>query len=159
MADLRTRFQEKVSASLAFFVVALVAYAFTLLMFKDIPQPSRDIIMVLIGVIATNATQAVQHWFGSTPGSQRKDDTISVLAQTAKTAGEALTTTATQAPDTLKPGEVATVTATAAGTKIERVADVPNGFPEWKIQQEAGGRMFTDTAEALAAYKREILGE
>lgn len=81
-----TRFEEKVSAGLAGFVVALVPYAFTMLLLIDVPPTTRDIVMVLVGVIAANATQAVQHRFGSNPASQRKDETISTLVDTAKTA-------------------------------------------------------------------------
>lgn len=154
-----TRYEEKVSAYLSFFVIFMVAYAFTLLMFVDIPQPSRDIIMVLIGVIATNATQAVQHRFGTTPASQRKDDTIATLAQTAKTAGESLATPSTNADILLKPGETATAKATTAGTVIEKAPEIPNGFPEWLMEQNAGGRSFANTQEAVEAYNKEVLGK
>jgi uncharacterized membrane protein len=85
-----TKFDEKVSAVLAGFVVAMVPYAFTMLLFKEVPSTVRDIIMVLVGVIAANATQAVQHRFGSSPASTRKDATIETLANTASSAQAAL---------------------------------------------------------------------
>lgn len=83
-------FEQRVSAVLAGFVVAMVPYAFTLLLFKEVPTSVRDIIMVLVGVIAANATQAVQHRFGSSPASLRKDATIETLANTANSAQAAL---------------------------------------------------------------------
>lgn len=92
------RFDEKVSALLAVAVISMVPYAFTLLLFKDVPSTVRDIIMVLVGVIAANATQAVQHRFGSTPASLRKDATIETLANTASTAQAALAPLAGVAP-------------------------------------------------------------
>jgi uncharacterized membrane protein len=109
-----TRFEEKVSASLAGFVVALVPYAFTMLLVTDVPATTRDIVMVLVGVIAANATQAVQHRFGSNPASQRKDEIIAVQADTANKAQAALAPVLGAAADTveIKPGETATVTAT-----------------------------------------------
>jgi uncharacterized membrane protein len=85
-----TRFEEKVSASLAGFVVALVPYAFTMLLITEVPPTTRDIVMVLVGVIAANATQAVQHRFGSNPASTRKDEIIAVQADTANKAQAAL---------------------------------------------------------------------
>jgi uncharacterized membrane protein len=87
---LMTRFEEKVSAYLAGFVVAMVPYAFTMLLFKDVPSATRDIVMVLVGVIAANATQAVQHRFGSNPASNRKDTIIETLTNTASKAQDAL---------------------------------------------------------------------
>lgn len=106
-----TRFEEKVSASLAGFVVALVPYAFTMLLLVDVPPTTRDIVMVLVGVIAANATQAVQHRFGSNPASQRKDDTISTLADTAKSAQAALSPTPAHVVE-VKPSEAVTVKGT-----------------------------------------------
>lgn len=84
------KFDEKVAAGLALTVILMVPYAFTMLLFKDVPQTVRDIIMVLVGVIAANATQAVQHRFGSSPASLRKDVTIETLANTAGKAQDAL---------------------------------------------------------------------
>jgi hypothetical protein len=118
MADVR--YEEKVSARLAGFVVALVPFAFTMLIFVKIDASVRDIIMVLVGVIAANATQAVQHRFGSSPDSQRKNDTISIMANTAKAAQETLSAVApivSNAPPTpgtvtLQPGESVDVKAT-----------------------------------------------
>jgi hypothetical protein len=111
-----TRFEEKVSAGLASFVVALVPYAFTMLLITDVPPNTRDIVMVLVGVIAANATQAVQHRFGSNPASQRKDDTIQTLANTASQAQAALAPVLGAPADAveIKPGETATVTAKPA---------------------------------------------
>jgi hypothetical protein len=76
------RFDERVNALLAGFAVAIVPYAFTLLMFKDVPDTTRDIVMILVGVMAANASTAIQTRFGSTPGSQRKDETIATMAKT-----------------------------------------------------------------------------
>lgn len=84
------KFDEKVSAILAFAVISMVPYAFTMLLFKDVPQTVRDIIMVLVGVIAANATQAVQHRFGSSPASAKKDATIESQANTIHKAQAAL---------------------------------------------------------------------
>lgn len=83
-------YDERVTARLATLVILMVPFAFTMLLFKDVPQTVRDIIMVLVGVIAANATQAVQHRFGSTPASAKKDSTIATLANTASTAQAAL---------------------------------------------------------------------
>lgn len=116
------KFDEKVTAALAMFVIAMVPYAFTLLLYSDIPQTVRDIVMVLVGVIAANATQAVQHRFGSTPASSRKDDTISALVDTAKASQAALapvlgavTGTPPGAVVEVKPDESVTVKGTEAG--------------------------------------------
>ena len=71
--------------------------------------------MVLVGVIAANATQAVQHRFGSSPTSSRKDETISTLADTAKASQAALAPVVTAVvgapPPTIevKPSETVTV--------------------------------------------------
>lgn len=109
-----SRFEEKVTAVLAGFVVALVPYAFTMLLMTDVPPNTRDIIMVLVGVIAANATQAVQHRFGSNPSSQRKDETISTQASTISQAQAALAPVP-GAPTTVvevKPDEQVTVKGT-----------------------------------------------
>jgi uncharacterized membrane protein len=106
-------FEQKVTAVLAGFVVAMVPYAFTMLLFKEVPPSVRDIIMVLVGVIAANATQAVQHRFGSNPGSTKKDSTIATLANTASNAQAALAPLAGSTPAvTIAPGEVKTVVGT-----------------------------------------------
>lgn len=102
------RFEEKVSALLAAFVVAMVPFAFVMLLFFEPPVSARDIIMALAGAMIAAATQAVQHRFGSTPGSQRKDETINTLAQTAQQAGAALAPVAPSIP--VAPGESVTVT-------------------------------------------------
>lgn len=99
------KYDEKVSALLAFSVISMVPYAFTMLLFKEVPQTVRDIIMVLVGVIAANATQAVQHRFGSSPGSNRKDSTIETLANTASTAQAALAPVAGAAAVTIPVAE------------------------------------------------------
>jgi hypothetical protein len=110
-----TRFEERASAALAFIVVVAVPYAFTMLLFKDIAATVRDIVMVLVGVIAANATQAVQHRFGSNPASQRKDDTINTLATTASNAQAALAPLAGAAPSVaVQPGEQVVVKGTDA---------------------------------------------
>jgi uncharacterized membrane protein len=96
------RFDERVNAILAGFVVAMVPYAFTVLMFKEVPSTTRDIVMVLVGVIAANATQAVQTRFGTTPSSARKDETIAAMAETAKTAGAVFPSTSEIKPDPAK---------------------------------------------------------
>lgn len=77
------RFEERVSAGMAMFVIAMVPYAFTLLLIRPVEGPNRDIIMALVGAMVVNATQAVQHRFSSTPTAARKDETINVLAHRA----------------------------------------------------------------------------
>lgn len=161
---MNTRFEEKVSAALALGVISMVPMALVLLLFNESPATNRDILMALVGAIIANSTQAVQHRFGTNPGSQRKDDTINTLAQTARTAGESLAPLTAggvvgNADITLKPGEVAVATATTTGTKIEKSPELPNGYPEWVAEQQAGGRTFASTQEALEAFKKEVLGE
>lgn len=107
-------FESKVGAFLAAFVVAMVPYAFTMLLFTDVPTSVRDIIMVLVGVISANATQAVQHRFGSSPGSNKKDETIHTLANTAQSAQAALAPVVGAVTDSvlLAPGETKTIVGT-----------------------------------------------
>lgn len=83
-------FENKVSAILALGVVSMIPVALVLLLFKDVPPTTRDIVMVLVGAIVANATQAVQYKFGSNPSSSKKDETIHTLASTAQTAQAAL---------------------------------------------------------------------
>lgn len=109
-----SRFDEKVNAFLAGFVVAVVPYAFTVLLFKDVPATARDIVMMLVGVMAANATQAVQNRFGSNPSQQRKDETIATQASTLAAAQAALPAVAGAVQDAsvkLDPGQSAMVTA------------------------------------------------
>jgi len=117
-----SQFEEKVSAGLAAFVVVLVPYAFTMLLVTDVPTTTRDIVMVLVGVIAANATQAVQHRFGSSPTSRRKDDTIYTLADTARASQAALAPVAGAAAGLVvevKPEETVTVAGVAANSTKE----------------------------------------
>lgn len=110
---METKFDEKVSAGLAFGVISMVPYAFTMLLFKDVPNTVRDIIMVLVGVIAANATQAVQHRFGSSPTAARKDATIETLANTASSAQAALAPIGPPVDAIpIAPGEVKTIQGT-----------------------------------------------
>jgi len=112
-------FEQKVTALLAGFVVALVPYAFTMLLFKDVPANTRDIVMVLVGVIAANATQAVQHRFGSNPSNQRKDETIHTLANTAQSAQAALAPVVGVVTDTVTVATGETKTIIGTGEKDE----------------------------------------
>lgn len=110
---IHAKFEEQVSAVLAFAVISMVPYAFTMLLFKDVPSTVRDIIMVLVGVIAANATQAVQHRFGSNPASTRKDATIETLANTASSAQAALAPLGPVVDAIpIAPGEVKTIQGT-----------------------------------------------
>ena len=122
-----SRYEERVAARLAFFVVALVPFAFTMLILVTIDPTVRDIVMVLVGVIAANATQAVQHRFGSSPSEHRKNDTLNIMATTASEAQKTLSAVApivapppTAGSVVLKPGESADVTATKDGTTIDK---------------------------------------
>lgn len=54
------RYEERIAALMAWFVLGMVPYAFTLLLFQPVPPEMRDIVMVLVGVIAANASQVAK---------------------------------------------------------------------------------------------------
>jgi hypothetical protein len=137
------RFEERASAYLAFVVVLAVPFAFTMLLFKEVDQTVRDIVMVLVGVIAANATQAVQHRFGSNPSSQRKDETIGTLASTAHQAQQALAPlvpTGDTKVVPVEPGEQVTVQGTNDSSSPHLPERMPSAPPLSKSQIDAERR-------------------
>ena len=58
-------------------VVAIAAFAFYLLARHAVPDGNRDVIMVLVGVFASQFNSVVQYFFGSSKGSADKNEMIS----------------------------------------------------------------------------------
>ena len=57
-------------------VVFIAAFAFYLLAKWAIPEGNRDVIMVLVGVFASQFNSVVQYFFGSSKGSADKNELL-----------------------------------------------------------------------------------
>ena len=57
-------------------VVAIAAMSFCLLALLAIPEGNRDVIMVLVGVFASQFNSVVQYFFGSSKGSSDKNELL-----------------------------------------------------------------------------------
>lgn len=79
----------------------------------DIPVSNHDILLVLITAVATNITNIINFFYGSSVGAKSKDDTINTLATSGAASQAALTPNIH--PDntkvTLDPGQSATIKA------------------------------------------------
>ena len=54
------RYDERIAALMQWFVLLMVPYSFTLLLFFPVPQEMRDVVMALVGVIVANASQVAK---------------------------------------------------------------------------------------------------
>jgi hypothetical protein len=83
---------------LALLAVVAVLAAFFTLMFVDVPPANQDAVMLILGAILTTAFGSVySFYFGTTRGSDSKNEALNAsakatadLAETAKTAGAVL---------------------------------------------------------------------
>ena len=57
-------------------VVLIAALAFYLLAKFAIPEGNNDVLMVLVGVFASQFTSVVQYFFGSSKGSSDKNEIL-----------------------------------------------------------------------------------
>lgn len=91
-------------------VLAFVTYA---LVYVEIPQNNNNSLTILIGFLSANVGSIVGFYFGSSVASKKQEETISTLAETAKTAQVSLSAVSPQPSPSIeiKPGETATVKA------------------------------------------------
>lgn len=47
---------------------------------KELPQGNKDLLNILLGVLATSFTTQMQYFFGTTSSSRMKDETIAAVA-------------------------------------------------------------------------------
>ena len=73
MKDLWKQIYQYVLGALA---VALVILALWWLVSNPIPEGNRDVVMVLVGVIASGFTMVLGYFFGSSKGSADKNEII-----------------------------------------------------------------------------------
>ena len=66
--------------ALAAAVVAAFVGVVALLAFVAIPEPSREPLLVLVGILGKSFSDVVSFHFGSSEGSARKQDTLDRLA-------------------------------------------------------------------------------
>jgi hypothetical protein len=50
------------------------------LAFKELPQGNKDLLNILLGVLATSFNNQMQYFFGTTSSSKAKDETIAAVA-------------------------------------------------------------------------------
>jgi predicted permease len=77
---------------LAFFVVLFSFSLFYALLFKDVKNESRDVILFVLGAVSTNLTQVVSYFFGSSHGADEKTkiikDNITIMNEREKENGK-----------------------------------------------------------------------
>lgn len=97
----------------AFGLIGILGFMTYALVYVKIPQDNNNALTILIGVLAANVGTVVGFYYGSSIASKKQADTISVLAETAKTAQVSLSAVSPQPGPTveLKAGDVATVKA------------------------------------------------
>lgn len=91
-------------------LITMLAFATWALIYREVPGPNRDALMVVIGILSMNVGQIVAFFFGSSQTNKKQAETIETLAKTAQTAGAALSPHA-DANVTLDPGQSAKVSA------------------------------------------------
>lgn len=94
-------------------LILMLAFATWALIYREVPGPNRDALMVVIGILSMNVGQIVAFFFGSSQTNKKQAETIETLARTAQVAGEALSPSA-DATVTLEPGQSAKVSAEQA---------------------------------------------
>ena len=98
----------RTGAAVAVLIVLILGASIGALVRADIPADNHDILLVLVTAVATNATQIVAYFFGSSVGTARQGEIINTLANTAHAAQAAMTPTPTIP---LAPGESVTAKA------------------------------------------------
>jgi len=101
-------------ASIAMALVAILAYLCWTLATQEIPASNENILFAVVGVVATQITQIVSFFFGSSQSSKKQSETIDKLAQTTHQAQSAALPS-DKATVTLAPGASATVEASDGG--------------------------------------------
>jgi hypothetical protein len=108
--------------------ITMMAAAMWLLFFRDVPPSNKELISAAIGGLLIKLTDVFGYYFNSSAGSQRKDETIGTLAQTAQVAQSALAPLSTAPDVTLQPGQTAVVAAEPE-TPDANAAPSPTGSP------------------------------
>lgn len=79
----------------------------------EVPQPNRDALMVVIGILSSNVGTIINFFYGSSATTKKQSETIDKQASTLQAAQAALAPVAgAEATVTLAPGDTATVKAT-----------------------------------------------
>ncbi|NCP11356.1 MAG: hypothetical protein GW859_05270 [Sphingomonadales bacterium] len=74
----------QVRATLAFVTLAMLFAALLLVAFGDVEGSDRELLLVLIGALVTNAKDALGFFFGTSQSSQEKSD---LLARNGRSGG------------------------------------------------------------------------
>lgn len=90
-------------AVVAVLLVLLLGLAIGALLMRAVPDANMNVLLVLLGALATNVTNVVQFLFGSSAGTRQKDSTLATLANTAAAAQAALPSVNPSIP--VAPGE------------------------------------------------------
>lgn len=65
-----------VTPLLAIVVTGLSFLLFTVLMFVDVKENAKDILIYILGVLSAAVTQILSYYFGSSQGSKDKDEAL-----------------------------------------------------------------------------------
>ena len=65
-----------INSVIATFIVVFSFLLFYALLFKDVQDKSKDVILFVLGAVSTNLTQVVSYYFGSSKGSEEKQNII-----------------------------------------------------------------------------------
>jgi len=65
-----------IGSLIATFIVIFSFLLFYALLFKDVQDKSKDVILFVLGAVSTNLTQVVSYYFGSSKGSEDKQNII-----------------------------------------------------------------------------------
>lgn len=71
-------------------LIALLGFATWALIYREVPAPNRDALMVVIGILSMNVGQVVSFFFGSSATNKKQAETIEKQATTIQTAQAAL---------------------------------------------------------------------
>lgn len=111
-------------AMVAVLLVAMLGGAIGALLMRSVPDANMNVLLVLLGALATNVTNVVQFFFGNSAANRQKDATIGTLANTAQATQAAATPVATvTTPEVkvpLKAGETASVTASPTPSTLPK---------------------------------------
>jgi hypothetical protein len=66
---------------------------------KELPQGNKDLLNILLGVLATSFTTQMQYFFGTTSSSRLKDETIAAAANKPQEGTVTTTTTTKEKPN------------------------------------------------------------
>lgn len=82
----------------------------------EVPQPNRDALMVVIGILSSNVGTIINFFYGSSATNKKQADTIEKQASTIEAAQSALAPLVPPPTVTLAPGDTATAKAEPEGT-------------------------------------------